>query len=360
MSDDLRADILSAIQSVEDGISPEPIGNETDALPVDDVPPPAIEGAEQPGQRTRDEAGKFKAKPNEAAPKDIEDKAAKTKEAAPTEQAAPKDGEQPAERKAETEIPPPQGWRGSAKVQWNKLPAAVREEISADYKRIGEQEAKYGGLSTVIEPRRQFLTAQYGSVENAVNQLFALSDIAAKEPYKFMAWFAQQRGLDLRHLTPQAESAQTAQHPDATVHALQNQVTTLTNQLTALATQQRQNADAPYLSQVEAFAADTTNNPYFNDVREDMSLLMANGRAKTLKDAYDMACNMRPDIRAQLAIQENERLEADRRNKAAQARAAASSVTGTPIANAATDIPIGNSLREDIMNAMQAHGGLRL
>lgn len=356
---DLRADIEAAMKSVDDGVMPDPIENQSDIIPTDEAPPPEIDGAKSPEAeaKSRDESGKFKSKPKEAAPKEGKQPQA-GKEAAPVDPAAPK--ETPAEKNAE-EIAPPKGWRGSAKVQWNKLPAAVREEILADHKRVGEQEAQYGGLSRVIEPHRTALTAAYGSVENAVSQLFATWDVAKKDPAGFLVEFAKISNVDLRRLIPQAGSApQASLHPDATVSALQAQVAQLTNQLGQFATQHRQNADAPYISQVESFASDATNNPFFNDVREDMALLMGNGRAKTLKEAYDMACNMRPDIRAQIAMQEGERAEAERRSKAVQARAAAASVTGTPLANVATDIPIGNSLREDIVNAMRAHGGYRV
>lgn len=359
MPDDLRADIMAAMTSVEAGETGAPLESADNIIPeAEDTGLPPIDGADntpQPGDKARDEAGKFKAKPKEAAPEKVTDK--------PKEEASAKvpEGKQEAAKSGE-EIQPPKGWRGGAKVAWNKLPAPVRDEILAEHKRVADQETKYAGIAQAIEPRRSALTVAYGSPENAVQQLFGAWDALNTDPKGFVLAVAQQRGIDLRSLIPQGAQQHPQMQPssDPTVQGLQQQVAQLTNQLSQVVTQSRQSADAPYISQVEAFSADAVNHPYFNEVREDMSLLMANGRAKTLQDAYDAACHMRPDIRAQIQLQESERAEAARRQKTAQATAAASTVSGSPLANAANDTPAPATIREALQNAIQQHGGLRV
>ena len=80
---------------------------------------------------------------------------------------------------------------------------------------------------------------------------------------------------------------------------------------------------------LSAFKADSANR-YYENVREHMASLIEAGHAKSLKDAYDMACWARPDIRALLLKQQNAPPPAPNAAPALKAAAAARHVLGAP------------------------------
>ncbi len=70
--------------------------------------------------------------------------------------------------------------------------------------------------------------------------------------------------------------------------------------------------------------------PYFNQLEEDMSALIETGRAQTLHEAYETAKWANPYTRSKLLAQSRARDNRLTRQRAEQARMAASSITGSP------------------------------
>lgn len=101
---------------------------------------------------------------------------------------------------------------------------------------------------------------------------------------------------------------------------------------------------------VEQMASDVANFPHFEAVRGDMADLLEAGKAKSEKDAYEMAVWMRPDIRTTLLDQQ--RAEAQKKaleqaQRAKSAAAAAVSVKGSSPTSTGTQ-PVKGSLRDVI------------
>lgn len=318
--DDISKAISGAIETHGmPGEAPsEPVADKTTDAPEAKAPAakPADDG------RARDETGKFV---KQEAPPVAEDK---QKSAAPETGTAAQP--QAASVPAVAAIPAPTNWKGAGKIEWANLPKDIQQQISEDYANVSKTQAELQQFKSAIDDgRAQVLAANYGSVSQGLQNLFALSDFASKNPTGFTLWFAQQRGIDLTQLVQGAGQGQQQQGQADASHPLMARISQLETQLQQFSQQQTQSQSSVLQSEIDRFASDPAH-PYFNDVRPEMAALMNQGSAKTLGEAYEMAVWAKPNIRNSLL--ETERKKAFEANaaKVVQASNAAVSITGSP------------------------------
>jgi hypothetical protein len=323
--DDLRSTIANAMKEFE------PASTEVDAPAK--IEPAIAEVAEKPA-RVRDESGKF----------------AKQEEAQESVIAQP-------EKAKEEKLPPPMEWSGHAKVEWDRLPKHVQEEL----RKGSEKVSKYDALEQVISPRRQALSATYGSEAAAIDQLFKISDFAEKNPAEFIQWFAQQRGINLGAYAPQGTPKPNevdGQQPEA---AILREVADLRQQIASITQGQQQQYTQTLQQQIESFQTQknpdgSLKHPYFNDVRVEMGALMQSGRVKTLDEAYDAAVWARPDIRSNLMERQEAQRRAEQQAKVNAAKSASATVSGAPgLGGGASEAP-ASTVREELVRSFRAHG----
>ena len=374
--DNVADDIAAAIAQVEGGDAAPA------AAPEIQEAQPDLENnvntPEQPGDgRERDQWGRFIAKPKvDGKAKTAENFNVSSSETPEETQTASEGGQSasPPQSEQNEGPPPPADWSGKAKTKWNKLPLDVRNEIVADHE---ARQNSFGPLDRVIgDDRKQALSATYGSVENAVSQLFQLSDFAARDPAAFVTWYAQQRGLNLATLVSNGQPAQTGQ-PDLTEDvyadpALSQVAKTLgqfNERLGRFETAQQQNAEQQRQAQVNALTQQITAlrdemdgngnpvRPYFNDVKDMMVNLVRSGQAADFKDAYDMAVYANPTTREAVLAQQLEARNAAQRAELEAKKAAATAVRPSapqqmqPAAGAGA----GSNVRDDVMAAWNIH-----
>lgn len=340
-----------------------PIGIEQ---PVKEAPAeaPAGETAEQAAERARDEKGRFakeEAKPRETlklkekqptapAPSGPEVTGTKPAEgvAAPDGQAAPKPADEP--------ILPPAEWKGAGKVQWNKLPKAVQQEMRETYESVNAARAEFEPLSRAIAPHRDLLIRDAGSVEAGIQELMAHYHLFLTNPRGLIDHIARTRGIDLGAPQGQPPQGTPTQAPDISnliAQTVQRAIAPIQERFQQTETQQTEQT-------ISAFQADPAH-PYFNDVRVHMGQLLGAGAAKDLQDAYDQATWANPVIRQQLLQAQAEETAKTQAAEAAAARkAAAASLTGAPIAGAGA--PEGRaskteSARETVLRAYREQVG---
>lgn len=336
MADNLRADLEAAMN---EGAA------ETDTPPAEGAEAPSTApSTPSESDRARDEQGRFTQRP-------VDPPAgtpAPAGGAAASPAGAPTQVQPPVER-----IAPPANWKGGAKTQWDKLPRPVQEELLAAHKTIGEAETSYGEIKSIIEPRALALQAEYGSVGAAIKQLFALSDFAQQNPMGFVQMFAQQRGLDLSQL---ARARQAGGQPQGTPPAQQVHpvVRQLASELASVKAQLQQNQSAPLEREIAAFRDDQAN-PYFEDVRQHMAILLETGAAKTLREAYDQAIWANPNIRAELQKDLEAKAAAERKRQVDAARSAAS-ITGSPTPGVVSS-DAAPTIRAELERQFAAAGG---
>jgi hypothetical protein len=339
MSDE-KTSLLDEVRAAaaEVGMAPDtPIGIEPPE-PKEPAEAPAGETAEQKADRERDEKGRFakegEGKPRETlklkekqptapAPSGPETTGTKPAEgvAAPAGQAAPKTADEP--------IAPPAEWKGAGKVQWNKLPKAIQQEMRETYESVAAAKAEFEPLSRAIAPHRDVLIRDAGSVESGIGQLMQFYNAYLTNPQALIHHIARTRGIDLG--TPQGQPQQgTQQQPDINsliAQSVQQAIAPIQERFQQTESQQTEQA-------ISAFQADPAH-PYFNDVRVHMGQILKAGAAKDLQDAYDQATWANPVIRQQLLAAQAEETAKTQAAQAATARkAAAASLTGAPIAGA--------------------------
>ena len=336
---DMEDDIRAAMAEVS-GNAPEP-------APVEEVvvAPEAIIAEETPQDdgekasdgRERGPDGKFIAKQPETA-QDTTDQ--------PSEAVA-----EPAKQLA---IRAPASWSPAAKATFDKLPPEVQQavakreqEIDHGLRRKSEEVKRYEPLEQLIAPRRALWAAQGMDEASAIKTLLAAQDLLERDPKQGLEFLARSYGVNLNTAQPQGQpyQAQPARDSHPEIAALKQQLQVLQSQVQTAQT-------APIVSQIDAFQNDPANL-YFENVRDDMAVLLHNGKAADLKEAYDMACWMRPDIRP--FLQTAQAPAVPMQDKAAQARRAAVSVTGSP---GQTAIRKSNgSIEDDIRAAFEEVAG---
>lgn len=309
LTDDLRAafDAASVPEPVETK-APEPVADAPEPEPAQEPEKPAEEGEKGP---IRGPDGKFLAKDAE--------KAQDTPQEPLSEVAEPP---------SQVVTRPPSSWSPAAKAAFADLPDDVKaavakreREIDAGLRSKAEEVKRYEPLEQAIAPYRQKWQVAGVDEAQAVKQLLAASDWLERDPANAIAYLARQYGVNVGG-QPQAQP----QHPAQPNQGQPPEFQQLQAEIARLRQQVEQASQAPILSEVEAFKSDPANL-YFDNVRDDMALLIDAGKAKTLREAYDMACYMNPEIRpllmqAPAPVQQKAKVE--------QAKRAAASITGSP------------------------------
>lgn len=324
------------------------------AAPIDDTnAPPPEETPAQRADRERDESGRFKSRTEGDKPREtlkLKEQPTEQQAAPTTTPAAPKDPnalppEIDKQGKHLERIPPPAGWKGAAKVDWDRMPRNVREAIAADYGAVEQARSELAPLKDLFDVNREFLVNQAGSLPEAMRQMMTFARMSIDNPVQLADHILRARGLDPRAVfSGQAQPSPQGQQPGSQIDVAQLVEQKLQEQFRQQQSQQLQ-------SQIAEFAA-RPDRPYFNDVRSHMGALLEAGSAKSMDEAYDMACWANPAIRE--ALLEAQRADADK-VKAAEAEKAQlarrASLRGSPIPGASSGRSQGASVLDDVRAA---------
>jgi hypothetical protein len=280
--DDINADIRAAIE-----------GGSTEEAPAIEAPVEAPVEApaatEAPGDnRERGPDGKFVAKPAEVAQ--------------PVAVQPPLGSEPPKEA-----IRPPVSWSATAKADFARLPAHIQQEVLKREKDIeagmaqwnpkGERLNKFEAL---IAPRRDKLALAGVDEFTAIGQLLAAQDFLERDPNGALAYLAQQYGATLPEGFQQPGSQ--IQYADPQVQALQSRLDQIERARQDEINQRETEAQGAARFEWETFRT-SPENPYAENVRQEMHALLAAGQVTNLKDAYDRAVWANPETRALLQSQ---------------------------------------------------------
>lgn len=291
-------------------------------------------------------------------------------------------------------VSPPPGWSQEAKAEWAKLSPAIQAavvkregEVSAGFKQYSDQVKRHQEIEQVLAPRRQNLQARGLNEGQVINNLFGLADAyendaantvshlirSSRDPRGTLAGVLQHFGIDPSTLA-QSPSAAPTQVPQIDPNWVVQQAE---RRATQVAQQQANEQLQAYIAQ-QQIAEFQKNNPHFERLKPVMGRLMTathdgQGRmiapplAETLPDAYQKALALDPELQAQIKAQEEakraaeavtqeEKRKQDEADRLAKARAAGSSVTGSP--------PVGagraakpKSIRENLEEGFKQSGG---
>lgn len=315
--DDIAGDIRASMAELSGGEISAP-------APVVATPPEPIAETPAPRPDGRDEKGRFAPKTSEIAAAPTIDKPQQSAEAAP--------------------VTPPRHWKPEAKAEFLQASPTLQKQMleaqEALDKEAGEFQPKAQRLQEIdslLAPHKERWALSGVSDVQGMSQLLAISESMERDPVNTIVWLMRTSGVTPAHLGiqggPPQQQGQPTQQGDPRVSQLMQQVQSLTGHLTQQQQRAQQAAEAEVSSTIEAFAKDPANT-YFENVKEDMAMLINAGKADDLPTAYDMAIWARPDIRklvsAQQARDEAAKTAAAQQARTANARHAGASVTGSP------------------------------
>lgn len=269
-------------------------------------------------------------------------------------------GEVKAEEPVKT-INAPQSWGANVKAKWNELPHDIQaeiarreEEIHKGFTRLDEERNLGKQVKDVVTPYMPMLTSEGAhpvqAIQSLLNTAYILRTATPDKKAQLFAQLAQEYGVDMNQI-PQAE------YKDPHLQAIEQRQAYLEQELQRERAFKAQQENHAIESEINAFASDP-KHVHFETVKAHMAALLQNGLARDLQDAYDQAVYARPDIRSTLLEQQRYETEAKRqaeiKQKAQAARAAAVSVTGAPgVAVPNTSAPAEN-LRDELRRNFRA------
>lgn len=262
----------------------------------------------------------------------------------------------------------PASWKPAAREHWSAIPPDVRGEI---YRR--EREAQqvmqettearhvHHALSTLSQKYAATMAAEGGvdiltATDNLAQVATRLRFGAPAEKAHQIASLIQAYGVDitaldnlLAGLPAQPAAMQQQQYRDPRVDQMLQEA----QQIRQAREQQLAQSSA---AEVEQFGSD---KEFFGDVRNMMADMIEvaarQGFELTLQDAYDRAIQIHPEIGRVVAQRAQAEAARNPNRSTAKARAAASSVKGSP--SGGPSRAVGGSIRDDILSSMEEVGG---
>lgn len=291
---------------------------------------------EQKAERARDEAGRFAARSDTPAKTGEQLVKAVEPAAPPATVATP--------AVAAPVLAPPSSWAPEAKAEFANASPVMQAAIAKREEEVAKGFEKYQdfkGLEEFTPLVKQHGTTHAEVMKRAIGWEHAIQ----ADPVNAVKYAAHIAGVDItvngvRQPQQQAAPQQAQQQP---VNVEQTVEQILRKRETE--------------SQISAFLSDPAN-PHAEAVLDDMVALINTGRAKTIKDAYDSACWMRPDIRPQLLNQAAPATTTPKAPSADQARRASKSITGSSAPGPSKDagVSASSSIRDTLKQAMAAQG----
>jgi hypothetical protein len=277
--------------------------------------PDAVDKLE-PTSQERGEDGKFKPKGAKEEDKDDVkddvkddkvDKVDKVEKVEKTE-AAPLGGDP--DKPILSQDKAPSSWTPKAREEWAKLPETARQEILRreedsvkGIRQLQDQMAPYTQFAQTLEP---FIKEAFDNktdpgqyIGNVMQAERRLRIGTAEERFSSLVEIAEGYGIPLRKIINDAMGQEII--PDPFLNKRQNSIPPEvqreldeSRKFREEMTQTRSTEDEASLQkQIDEFKKD---KEFFDDVADDMGLLMGTGRATTLQDAYDKACRLNPDV----------------------------------------------------------------
>lgn len=321
---------------------------------------------------SKDGAGKYEAAPNASTEQQAEPTEGATEQGAKEGEAAKESADPNAEDAAKAQAPAveaPPTWSAEMRTKFQSLPQEFRDLQAYAAKRDDQQNQviirhqeqlkqaeqlvnAYEPLNNVLLAhkddfaRRGILPAQgvafllQAQRQLEQNPVGALIDIARSVNVDLAA-VLQAAGIDPR------QYGTTQNRPDPYVSQIEAKLNQALQKIDAFESRQVQQqtvAEQQIVTDAEQAIADfAKDKPYFEEVREDMGILLQAGRVKDLPAAYKKACAMNDSIASRIQADQRAKDEAkrkaDEQAKAAEARkSAAVNVKSVPAKSNPTTI----------------------
>lgn len=248
---------------------------------------------------------------------------------------------------APAQSPAPKTWRPEAVAKWATLPPEVQAEVLKREQDMFQglegykQDANLGKtFKSVMDPYLPTLQAHgidpIKQVQGLMQAHLTLAKGTAEQKQAMFQKLAQDYGVELTATEPA--------YIDPAVAALQQQLKTLQSDLQGRAAREAEASRSQLQKEIDTFASDPSH-PYFDDVANDIALMLRNGAAN-LQEAYDKAIWANPITRAKeqarVTAEAAAKAKADADAKAAAAKKAASANVRSSAKAASGTAPLGS------------------
>lgn len=322
----------------------------------DEAPPSADRTLEKiETSAARDELGRFKSKPADEGGTDAPAAKPPVTETAPIVEAKPAEPAPQAPAWTDGHFT---GWKPGERERFNALPPKTQElvmerqaaERAFNDRKLAEVQQRYQAYEPLVEAGRQIepFAQQFGAspdqlLRNYANLEYKMTfgTLAEKlETFETMA-----RRFNVPYVRPEIDPYADPLQPNgqayAAFHDQQSQLARIQSELAMERAQRERMQEAQIASHVQAFVNATNADgspkyPLFNEVRASMGQYMADGRANSMEEAYQLAVKPIQDrINAEIAARMKQASEA-------QAQVVARAKRATPI-RTSENIPNGKS-----------------
>lgn len=279
-------------------------------------------------------------------------------------------GEEDQQQQQSATFRPP--WKKAALAEWENLPELARKEIErreADFHKGIEQYKT--GAQTAQEFERAvapymatiqgFGITPVAAAAHLMNVDHQLRHSAIPQKVGMLLKIANDYGVDINTLATgiqqiAGERVWEQQNPiDPRMQQLQARVDQMQQQQLQTQQQAVQAEHSAIDSEIAAFAADP-DHEHFGLLQKDMAILLQNGMAKTLGDAYEMAMRQNPQTYQIWLAQQQQEWDAQRKAKVAKAKQAGANVVRP---NGRASVPAAQparSMEQDIEATARALG----
>lgn len=316
---------------------------------VDEESTIEAEGSEEdPGEVEQRAADTERTRPDPRAKRDPV-QGAKSDGAKPAEGAAPKEGQAPESTPQEKA---PQSWKPEERQFWDKVPKEARAAIVRREQEMQRGFAQAAGARQVaneyvdlVRPFERTIASLGSTPRDAIHSVMttatALIVGSQQDKAAVLAEMFDRYQVDLayldKYLTARAKGEQIPGHqgraPVAPVQAIDPRMMQMLQPLFELQNRITK-ADQESTERTNQRAAEAITQlqdaPYFEDIREDMADILEfaakRNQTLTLKQAYDRAIQLRPDIQKLIP----RAAPVNNGNSMARRRRASSSVKGAP------------------------------
>lgn len=222
---------------------------------------------------------------------------------------------------------PPKRFSEDAKAAWETAPEPVKAEIHRAVEEMEGGLQKYQQAFEVIKPYAQLAQEKGTTIPQAMDNYINLEKTLLQDPERGLQMVADYAGIDLREFAGKLLSQTPEQiqgNQDNTIRELRAELADLKNQLGGVSTHLQQQHTQSIEQSVKQFA---DQNPRFEELSDDIKLLIQMGKAKTLEDAYAIAERLNP---APQQVSDPEPILDIQKPDPAQTRKASKSISGPP------------------------------
>lgn len=201
----------------------------------------------------------------------------------------------------------PASWKPEVREKFAELPEEVRNEIMRVDGEVGKINREFAQarqmveeVASTIKPYQEIIQAAGTTPLRAVQETLEVAKRlvtgSPRQKAEVLRELVQVYSIDINELDNVLTEHMTAPKATPTEKAILHRLDRFEQQLSPRQNSPQMSADEQAaINSVKEFAADPKNE-FFNDVWQDMEMLLTSQRASTIQDAYDKACRMNDSV----------------------------------------------------------------